>query len=60
VHDLDALGIRTLDDLAPWSAEDLAAAIAEGHPHDRRNRFLARRARVWTSGLGDATTGDAR
>ena len=60
VHDLDALGIRTLDDLAPWSAEDLAAAIAEGHPHDRRNRFLARRARVWTSGLGDATTGGAR
>jgi len=60
VHDLDALGIRTLDDLAPWSAEDLAAAMAERRPHDRRNRFLARRARVWTSGLGDATTGDAR
>ena len=27
---------------------------------DPRNRFLARRARVWTSGLGDATTDGAR
>jgi predicted flap endonuclease-1-like 5' DNA nuclease len=60
VHDLDALGIRTLDDLARWSAEELATAIAERRPHDPRNRFLARRARVWTSGLGEATTGGAR
>jgi hypothetical protein len=60
VHDLDALGIHTLDHLAKWSAEELAAALAARRPHDPRNRFLARRARVWTSGLGDATTGGAR
>jgi predicted flap endonuclease-1-like 5' DNA nuclease len=60
VHDLDALGIHTLDDLAKWSAEELAAALAGRRPHDPRNRFLARRARVWTSGLGDARTGGAR
>lgn len=60
VHDLDALGIRTLHDLARWPAEDLAAALAARRPHDPRNRFLARRARVWTSGLGDVTTGGAR
>jgi hypothetical protein len=60
VHDLDALGIRTLDDLARWSAEELAAAIAQRRPHDPRNRFLARRARLWTSGLDDATRGGAR
>jgi hypothetical protein len=60
VHDLDALGIRTLDDLAQWSPEELAAAMAQRRPHDPRNRFLARRARLWTSGLGDATGGGAR
>ncbi len=60
VHDLDALGIRTLDDLARWSAEELAAAIAQRRPHDPRNRFLARRARVWTSGLGEPRAGGAR
>jgi predicted flap endonuclease-1-like 5' DNA nuclease len=60
VHDLDALGIRTLDDLAQWSAEELAAAIAQRRPHDRRNRFLERRARLWTSGLDAARTGGAR
>ena len=59
-HDLDALGIRTLDDLAQWSAEELAAAIAARRPQDRRNRFLVRRARVWTSGLDAARTGGAR
>jgi predicted flap endonuclease-1-like 5' DNA nuclease len=59
-HDLDALGIRTLDDLARWSAEDLAAAIAQRRPHDPRNRFLARRARVWTSGLAEPRAGGAR
>ena len=51
-HDLAALGIRTRDDLARWSPDALAAAIAQRHPRDRRNRFLDRRARVWTSGLG--------
>ncbi|HEY8147706.1 MAG TPA: DUF4332 domain-containing protein [Vicinamibacteria bacterium] len=60
VHDLDALGIHTLDDLAQWSPEELAAAMAQRRPHDPRNRFLARRARVWTSGLSDATGGGAR
>ena len=60
VHDLDALGIHTLDDLAKWSAEELAAALAGRRPHDPRNRFLARRARVWTSGLGEARTAGAR
>jgi hypothetical protein len=60
VHDLDALGIRTLDDLAQWSAEELAAAMAARRPHDGRNRFLARRARLWTRGLDAARTGGAR
>jgi hypothetical protein len=60
MHDLDALGIHTLDDLAKWSADELAAALAGRRPHDPRNRFLARRARVWTSGLGDARTAGAR
>jgi Domain of unknown function (DUF4332) len=60
VRDLDALGIHTLHDLARWSADDLAAALAARRPHDPRNRFLARRARVWTSGLGDATTDGGR
>ena len=60
VHDLDALGIHTLDDLAKWSAEELAAALAGRRPQDPRNRFLARRARVWTSGLGEARTAGAR
>jgi len=59
-HDLDALGIRTLDDLARWPADALAAAIAQRHPGDRRNRFLERRARVWTSGLGEPRAGGAR
>jgi len=60
MHDLDALGIHTLDDLAKWSADELAAALAGRRPHDPRNRFLARRARVWTSGLGEARTAGAR
>jgi predicted flap endonuclease-1-like 5' DNA nuclease len=59
-HDLAALGIHTRADLAAWPADALAAAIARRRPGDRRNPFLERRARVWTSGLGDATTGDAR
>ena len=59
-HDLAALGIRTRGDLARWRADALAAAIAQRHPGDRRNRFLERRARVWTSGLGDARAGGAR
>ena len=59
-HDLAALGIRTRDDLARWRADALAAAIAQRHPGDRRNRFLERRARVWTRGLGDARAGGAR
>ena len=60
MHDLDALGIHTLDDLAKWSTDELAAALAGRRPHDPRNRFLARRARVWTSGLGEARTAGAR
>jgi hypothetical protein len=59
-HDLAALGIHTRADLAAWPADALAAAIAHRRPGDRRNRFLERRARVWTSGLGDATRGGAR
>jgi predicted flap endonuclease-1-like 5' DNA nuclease len=59
-HDLAALGIHTRTDLAAWPADRLAAAIARRRPGDRRNRFLERRARVWTSGLGDVTTGGAR
>jgi hypothetical protein len=59
-HELGALGIRTRSDLAAWPADALAAAIARRRPGDPRNRFLERRARVWTSGLEDATTGVAR
>ena len=47
-RDLDALGIRTLDDLARWPPSALAASLAARHPVDPRNRFLERRARVWT------------
>jgi hypothetical protein len=48
-RDLDALGIRTLDDLAKWPAEMLARQIAARRPADPRNRFLERRVRVWTA-----------
>ena len=59
-HDLAGLGIRTRADLAAFPADALASAIARRRPGDRRNPFLERRARVWTGGLGDATTGGAR
>ena len=59
-HDLAALGIRTREDLARWPAGALAAAIAQRRPGDRRNPFLERRARVWTSGLREPTAGGAR
>jgi len=59
-HDLAALGIHTRADLAAWPADALAAAIARGRPGDPRNRFLERRARVWTNGLRDATGDGAR
>jgi hypothetical protein len=52
-HDLEALGIRSLRDLARWPAADLAREIARLRPADPRNRFLERRARVWTAGLRD-------
>jgi hypothetical protein len=60
VHDLAALGIRTRDELGRWRSDALAAAIAQRHPGDRRNPFLERRARVWTSGLGEPRAGGAR
>lgn len=53
-RDLEALGIRTLNDLARWPAAELASAIARRRPDDPRNRFLERRARVWTRGLAEA------
>ncbi len=46
-HDLEVLGIRTVADLAKWPAEALAREIAIRRPADPRNRFLARRVRVW-------------
>jgi hypothetical protein len=49
-RELARLGIRTRDDLAHWSAEPLAEALAASGargPH----RFLERRARVWLEGL---------
>jgi uncharacterized protein DUF4332 len=55
-HDLEALGIRARNDLAGWPAEALAREIAARHPADPRNRFLARRVRVWTAGT-ERTTG---
>lgn len=59
-HDLEALGILTVDDLARWAPEALADAIARRRPGDPRNRFLERRARVWTRGLAEATRSAAR
>jgi hypothetical protein len=59
-RDLGALGIHTVDDLAAWPADELAAAIARRRPRDPRNRFLERRARVWTRGLTGPTRPAAR
>jgi len=59
-HDLAALGIHTREDLAAWRADALAAAIAGRRPGDPRNRFLERRARVWTNGVGGVTADAAR
>jgi hypothetical protein len=52
---LEAIGIRSVDDLGRWPASDLAEALAARHPADPRNRFLERRARVWTDGAAAAT-----
>lgn len=49
-RDLEALGIRTRNDLARWPADALAREIAARHPADPRNRFLERRVRVWMAG----------
>jgi hypothetical protein len=57
---LEGLGIRSVDDLARWRAKELAAALAAGHPSDPGNRFLERRARVWTDGAAAATGRGAR
>jgi hypothetical protein len=49
-QELARLGIRTRDDLARWSAEPLAEALAASGargPH----RFLERRARAWLEGF---------
>jgi hypothetical protein len=54
---LEALGVRTLDDLVRWPPEALAAELAAQRPADPRQAFLARRARVWTSGLPVRETG---
>jgi hypothetical protein len=53
-RDLEALGIRTVDDLARWPAETLAREIAVRRPADPRNRFLERRVRQWTAGPAEA------
>ncbi len=47
--ELRTLGIRTVDDLRRWRAEDLAAALRENDPRPGA-RFLERRARVWVGG----------
>jgi hypothetical protein len=57
---LEGLGIRSVNDLARWRAKELAAALAAGHPADPGNRFLERRARVWTDGAAAATGRGAR
>jgi predicted flap endonuclease-1-like 5' DNA nuclease len=59
-HELQSLGIASLADLARWPPEELAAALAAQRPADPRNRFLERRARVWTSGLDAARDRAAR
>ncbi|PYQ54672.1 MAG: hypothetical protein DMF78_04935 [Acidobacteria bacterium] len=56
---LEALGIRSLQDLARWPPEALAAALAAQRPADPRNPFLERRARIWASGLDAASTARA-
>ena len=56
---LEELGIRTLADLARWTPEALAAALAAQRPADPRNPFLERRARIWTSGLDAGATARA-
>jgi hypothetical protein len=60
VHDLEAIGIRSLADLAAWPPDALAAAVSRRRPDDPRNRFLERRARVWTRGLVDPRRRAAR
>ena len=59
-RDLEGIGIRTVDDLAQWPPDALAQALAARHPWDPRNRFLERRARVWTDGAVAATARAAR
>jgi hypothetical protein len=44
---LAAIGIRRVEDLAGWTAEDLAARLRTG---DGRDRFLERRVRAWGTG----------
>ncbi|HUG54352.1 MAG TPA: DUF4332 domain-containing protein [Vicinamibacteria bacterium] len=53
---MEALGVRTLADLAAWPADALARELARLHPGDPRNRFLERRARAWTRDLEPATS----
>ena len=55
VRQLEALGIVSVHDLARWPPGALAAALAAQRPADPRNPLLARRARVWTSGLPPPT-----
>ncbi len=57
---MERLGILTRDDLARWTPETLAAAIARVRPEDPRNRFLERRARAWARGLAASTVPAAR
>ncbi len=47
--ELRTLGIRTVDELRRWRAEDLAAALCANDPRPSA-RFLERRARVWVGG----------
>jgi hypothetical protein len=51
---LERLGIRSLEDLAAWPADAIARELAALRPDDPRNRFLDRRARVWTRSLDPA------
>ena len=48
---LEALGIRSRQELARWSPEALAAALRQRGKATPRDRFLERRVRVWLEGL---------
>lgn len=45
---LAAVGVRRVEDLDRWTAEDLALRLRTGDPRDR---FLERRVRAWRAGL---------